>query len=433
MPFKQIFLFVTCLFILVVAGASLANAEDVFVPEPDPVLTAINIEGNEKTETVQVIRIMGLKIGQTLSLDQNDDAWDALEDCGYFRFVEIDYDDGNPGEVVLNVILEEDLTTFYGPRVRYSRRHKYMLGGWIEQRNLRGKGETLRAQISVLYIQNGLVSWHRPWLFGVDGLDGTFSATGEQADFVFRAFRYRKWDLDWEMKWNFAGPFFVLGGANYGAFNQRDSYNWELPERETEPPVGSAHYEANVENHWIFRGAVGLDSRNNPYYPLRGIFLQGMANAFSSNYYESYLETSVDARVFVPMPWRKHVLALRAWGRQTDGATNIDNALFFGGPETVRGYPFAQREGEEGYLLTAEYRMPLFLMPISPRGEIIGAGFHLFTDAGDAWYNGAEAGRSMFSYGAGFHLNIDTLQLRFEAARTREGDWMFEFMDKFNF
>jgi len=48
--------------------------------------------------------------------------------------------------------------------------------------------------------------------------------------------------------------------------------------------------------------------------------------------------------------------------------------------------------------------MPLFLMPISPR-----------------------------SYGAGFHLNIDTLQLRFEAARTREGDWMFEFMDKFNF
>jgi len=432
-PFKQIFLFVTCLFILVVAGASLANAEDVFVPEPDPVLTAINIEGNEKTETAQVIRIMGLKIGQTLSLDQNDDAWDALEDCGYFRFVEIDYDDGNPGEVVLNVILEEDLTTFYGPRVRYSRRHKYMLGGWIEQRNLRGKGETLRAQISVLYIQNGLVSWHRPWLFGVDGLDGTFSATGEQADFVFRAFRYRKWDLDWEMKWNFAGPFFVLGGANYGAFNQRDSYNWPLPERDTEPPAGSVHYEANVENHWIFRGAVGLDSRNNPYYPMRGIYVQGMANAFSSNYYESYLETSVDARVFMPMPWRKHVLALRAWGRQTDGATNIDNALFFGGPETVRGYPFAQREGEEGYLLTAEYRMPLFLMPISPRGEIIGAGFHLFTDAGDAWYNGAEAGRSMFSYGAGFHLNIDTLQLRFEAARTREGDWMFEFMDKFNF
>ena len=58
---------------------------------------------------------MGLKIGQTLNMDQTDDAWDALEDCGYFSFVEIDYDDSEPGEVVLNVIVEEDMTTFYGP------------------------------------------------------------------------------------------------------------------------------------------------------------------------------------------------------------------------------------------------------------------------------------------------------------------------------
>jgi len=422
-----------CLALLLFVVPAVAEMDPDFVPEPDPVLTAIHIEGNENTDTVLVKRVMGLEIGQTLSLDQNDDAWDALEDCGYFRFVEIDYDDSADGEVVLNVIVEEDLTTFYGPVVRYSRRHKYMLGAWVEQRNLRGRGETVRAEFSALYIQNGLLSWHRPWLFGVDGLEGKFTATGEQADFVFRPTRYSKWDMDWEMKWDFAGPFFVLGGADYGYFRQRDSYNFTLPVRETEPPAGKVHYEAGDEYHWIFRGAVGLDSRNNPYYPRRGIFVQGMARGWSSTEFESYLETSADARVFIPVPIRKHVLALRAWGRQTDGATNIDNALFFGGPETVRGYPYAQREGEEGYLLSAEYRMPLFLMPISPRGEIIGAGFHLFTDAGDAWYHGAEAGRSMFSYGAGFHLNIDTLQLRFEAARTREGDWMFEFMDKFNF
>ena len=165
----------------------------------------------------------------------------------------------------------------------------------------------------------------------------------------------------------------------------------------------------------------------------RRLYLEAMGRAWSSNYFASYLETSGDARVFVPVPIRKHVLALRAWGRQVDGPVNLDNTLFFGGPETVRGYPFGQREGEEGYLLSAEYRMPLFLMPISPRGEIIGAGLHLFTDAGDAWYHGAEAGRSMFSYGAGVHLNIDTLQLRFEMARTREGEWMFEFFDVFNF
>ena len=401
--------------------------------ETEPVLTAINIEGNERTDTLLIERIMGLKIGQTLSLDQNDDAWDALEDSGYFRFVEIDYDDSEPGEVVLNVLLEEDLTTFYGPYARYSRRHKYMLGGWVEERNFRGKGETVRGQISVIYIQNGLMSWHRPWLFGVDGLEGTFTATGERADFVFRPTPYQKWDGDWEMKWQFSGPFFLIAGADYGYFRQRDGFFYPLPVRETTPPAGKVYYPANSENHWIFRGTLGVDTRTNPYYPQSGLFVQAMARGWSSNNFESYLETSLDTRFFIPSPISKHVLALRGWGRQVDGPVNLDNTLFFGGPETVRGYPFGGVQGEEGYLLTAEYRMPLFLMPISPRGEIIGAGIHLFTDTGDAWYHGAEAGRAMFSYGAGLHLNIDTLQLRFEAARTREGDWSFEFMDKFNF
>jgi outer membrane protein assembly factor BamA len=432
--FFQTIFFLALMSLLLSPVGALAEVDPDFVPEPDPVLTAINIDGNEKTDTLLILRTMGLKIGKTLNMDQTDDSWDALEDSGYFRFVEIDYDDGVDGEVVLNVVVEEEMTTYYGPVIRYSRRHKYELGGWIEERNLRGRGETVRAEISAYYYQRGLASWHRPWLFGVSGLEGKFSATGEQAEFVYRPTRYRKWDLDWEMKWNFSGPFFVLAGADYGSFNQRDPFNWTLPPRGEGSPEGTVRYEANVENHWIFRGVVGVDSRNNPYYPGRGVFVQAMARSWSSDgYVESYLETSVDARVFVPIPIRKHILALRAWGRQTDGPTNLDNALYFGGPESVRGYPYAQREGEEGYLLSAEYRMPLFLMPISPRGEIIGAGFHLFTDAGDAWYHGAEAGRSMFSYGAGVHLNIDTLQLRFEAARTREGAWMFEFMDTFNF
>lgn len=422
-----------CLLALVCAPVAQAETDPEFVPEPDPVLTAINIEGNDRTSTDVVQRVAGLKIGQTLNEDQTDDAWDALEDCGYFRFVEMDYDDSVDGEVVLNIIVEEDMATFYGPYARYSRRHKYFLGAWVEQRNLRGKGETLRVQAVAVYIQSGLISWNTPWLFGAEGLDATFSATGEQGDFVFRPTRYRKWDLDWQMKWKFAGPFYVLGGVDYGSFDQRDSYNWELPDRGNDLPDEKKTYEANVEYHWVPRVAVGLDSRDNPYYPLRGLFVEGMARGWSSNGFPSYLETSLDTRAFVPMPWKKHVLALHAWGRKVDGPTNIDNGLYFGGPETVRGYTYAQREGEEGYLLSAEYRMPLFLMPISPNGEIIGAGIHLFADAGDAWFYGAEAGKSEFSYGAGFHLNIDTLQLRFEAARTREGDWAFEFFDKFNF
>ena len=72
--------------ILVSSASVFAQADEEFVPEPDPVLTAINIEGNEKTDTRLVERLMGLEVGQTLNLDQTDDAWDALEDSGFFRF-----------------------------------------------------------------------------------------------------------------------------------------------------------------------------------------------------------------------------------------------------------------------------------------------------------------------------------------------------------
>jgi outer membrane protein assembly factor BamA len=422
--------------LLAAALAALALAAPARAEEPAepaaPVLTAITITGNEHTDETLIRRIMGVKIGDPLDMDGMDAAWDALEDCGHFRFVEMDYDDDGD-EVVLNVMVEEDLNTFYGPMVEYSRRHKYRAGAWIEQRNLRGKGETLRAEVGAFYKQDATVSWHRPWLLGVDGLDLTVKGFGEQADFVFRPFRYRKYEAGLEPRWNFGGPFFVLAEARYGQFEQRDEYAWEIPARGPGTPEGRITFPAGKEHYWLFRGGVGLDTRDNPFYPQGGLFLEADAGRWTSSDFDSYHQFSADARAFVPLPWQKHVLALRAWGRRVDGPTHLDNLLYFGGPETVRGYPYASREGDEGYLLSAEYRMPLFLMPISPQGEIVGFGFHLFADAGDAWFEGADPVKSMFSYGAGAHVNITRFQLRFEAARTREGEWMFEFMDRFNF
>jgi len=380
--------------ILLLLLTTLVLAAPVRSQEADaPVLTEIHVSGNEKTDLGLIHHIMGLEIGQTLDMDQLDVAWDALEDSGHFRFVEMDYNDDDGETVVVTVMVEEDMSTYYGPRVEYSRRHKYKLGAWIEERNLRGKGETLRAEFSAFYIQDATLSWHRPWLFGVDGLDLTVKGFGEQADFVFRPTRYRKFDFDLEPKWWFKRPFYLLADARHGQFNQRDAFNWELPDRGPDSPEGKVRYDSGIDRHWLFRGGVGFDSRNNPYYPQRGVFVEAAAGRWVSDDFPSYIETSLDARFFVPMPWRKHVLALRGWGRQTDGPAHLDNMLYFGGPESIRGYPYASREGDEGYLLSAEYRMPLFLMPISPNGELVGFGFHLFTDAGDAWFEGAERPR----------------------------------------
>ena len=424
---------ILCLFVLLSQPpAALAVFGDGPEQEGVPILTDIVITGNTHTDTDLVLRELGLHIGQPLTMDELDVAWDHLEDVGYFSFVDMEYDDGEPGEVVLRVTLEEDLTTLYGPVIRVDRRHKYLLGGWLEENNFRGKGEKLEFRAVAYHIQRLSAAWSRPWLAGVKGLDLRLSLAGEQADFVFRPTRYRKWHADLDLRWSFWRSFFVAGGLQYGGFRHKDAYWWPGPDRGPGSSTAAVWHTDGEETYTQVRAAVGLDSRDNPWYPLRGVFGQAEVRRWSSHDFADYTETSLDARVFVPLPW-EHVLAVRGWGRRVDGPAQLDNVLFLGGVESLRGYPYGQTEGDEGYLLTVEYRMPLFLMPISPDGELVGFGLHAFLDAGDAWYEGDDAGRRLLSYGAGAHLNLDTLQFRFEAAQTEDGDWHYQFTDRFNF
>ena len=99
----------------------------------------------------------------------------------------------------------------------------------------------------------------------------------------------------------------------------------------------------------------------------------------------------------------------------------------------MRGHDPGRREGDEGYLLTAEYRLPLVMLRISPQGDLAGVGLHMFVDAGDTWFHGADPATALQSWGAGIHLNIDQVQIRFEAAKTDEGGWSFEFGDVMTF
>ncbi|RKZ19609.1 hypothetical protein DRQ50_01675 [bacterium] len=416
-------------FLLIMLCATMTWAAD---DDPAPRLGEIVIEGNTSTRDKLIRQEMGLVQGQVFTYDDMDAVWDHLEDIGYFAFVDMEYDDTDPQHVVLRVLVEEDTTIHYGPLIRYDRRHKYLLGVKLKERNLGGRGQVLDAEISFYYIQRGKLAWTAPWLFGVKGLQLQLATDAEQADFVYRPTRYNKWNAGLELRWQFAGPFYALAGGTFGSFKQRDEYSWPTPDRgEGEGP--SVVHPVGTDTHIVARGGLGVDTRDNPYYPGRGIMVAADLRQWTSDDFESYLEGTADLRAFVPLPIDKHVLAGHAWGRQTDGPAQLDNALYFGGPETVRGYRFGGREGDEGWLLSLEYRLPLFIMPISPRGELIGAGLHAFADAGDAWYKGDDPHSPMQSWGAGVHLNLDTLQLRFEAARTREGEWVFEFMDKFNF
>lgn len=395
-----------------------------------PVVREIVLEGDYRTHDDLILKEMGVRIGEPLGRERMNEVWIHLEDIGWFAFVDMEFDDSVDGEVILRVYLEDDLTLTYGPLLRFDRRHKYQLGAWLEETNLRGRGEKLRLELAGLYPQRGLVEWSHPWLLGQKGLLLDATLEGEASDFVYRPTR-QKWARgSIGLRQDFPIGFFAEAGAAYQSLEFRDAFSWD--DRRTGQPVD--HEPATMERTaWTV--SLGHDSRSNPWYPASGLLARIDWSRWNGDGFADYDEGEADLRLFYPspLPFGEHIVALRAWGRRVSGPAPLDRFLFFGGPETLRGYRYAGWEGDEGYLLSVEYRIPLFIMPISPRGESVGLGLHLFGDAGDTWFQEEDPGRALQSWGGGAHLNLDTMQLRFEAARTRDGDWVFEFMDHFNF
>jgi outer membrane protein assembly factor BamA len=422
---------VACSLPLLIASAAHAQ-------RPPATLHEIVIEGNTRTHRKVVERIIDISAGAPFDLKAMDRVWDRLEDCGYFAFVDLSTEIDDQGHVTLYVSLDEEKTARYTPYIRYSARHKYLLGGALRDINLRGRGEVLEVQAILTRIQRGHLAWSKPWLMDLDGLSLHVDAVWEKGPFVWRPFDYSQWHLRSSLRRNLSGSLYVQAGGGFEAFRQNDSYEWTEPDRGHDAASGTAQHPSETRDGWVLNGLLGLDTRDNPYYPRSGMFHEASwtrrtgDRCREATSYSTTLRAFLDLSVLPILPGRP-VLALHAHGQTVDGPTSVEHGLFWGGAETVRGAPYARREGEHGYLLSAELRWPVFLMPVAVTGEVVGFGLHLFYDAGDAWFDGADPGRAMQSIGLGAHLSLLTWQLRFEAARERDHGWSFQFMDMFNF
>jgi outer membrane protein assembly factor BamA len=394
-----------------------------------PLIGNITIIGNTRTDDAVVLRELGLAPGDTFPEDRLDEIWDHLEDTGYFAFVDIEYEETEPGVVDLVVMVEEERTGHLAPLIEYDRRFKYLLGASFRDRNFRGKGETLQLRGAVYRIQRFEFSWQRPWLMQQGWLSGRVQASWERAPFVFRPTDYTRWRLTGALRTHLLSSLYLDTSLGYGGFEQRDTFQ----ERASgDGQTGLVTRPAGWRERLVAGVELGWDTRDMLYYPLSGAFHRVRAQVNAGGGFTSFTELEGDLRQYVGLPWR-HVLALHAFGRLVDHHVPIEDRLYWGGPETIRGYDYAVLEGEEAYLLTAEYRWPLFLMPISPRGHTIGMGVHFFVDCGDVWYDHQEPRTTRLGYGAGFHLSVSTLQFRFEIAWARDGEARFEFADHFSF
>jgi outer membrane protein assembly factor BamA len=404
---------------LVLLGAVAALAQD--APTRDaPVFGAITVEGNTSTQSALILHELGFAEGDPFDFGVLDRAWEHLEDLGWFAYVDLVVDDEGSDVVPVTVVVEEDATLRYYPIIDYDRRWDVLLGARVYDINLRGRGERL-SLAATWYARHGYdVDWEHPWLFGVDGLSGGLDAGWERADFVHRDTDFDRWQLGARVRWDYRRPLFAQAELSAGGFRQ-DSAMGDLPDP----------WPAATRRRTTLRGTLGLDSRNQPWYPTRGFYHRLMAERVLGDGFDDVTLLTGDLRAFLPLPW-DHVLALRSWGRRAEGRVPPEDLLWWGGPETLRGYGYAGLVGDEGYLLSAEYRWPLFLMTISGDGRVIGVGLHAFSDLGANWFDGG--GRHpLASWGGGAHINISNHQFRFELAVPEHDDTVFQFMDSFNF
>lgn len=393
-----------------------AAANDYF---PDQTVGPISVEGNTSTRTDLILKELPLREGDPLDYDLVDAAWEHLEDLGWFAFVDISLDDSED-VVPVRVLVEEDRTFRGYPIIDYDMRWDVLLGLRLYDINLGGRGE--RFSVSGIWHRPHRyeISWEHPWTFGVRGLAFGLEGRWEDAPFVHRDFDFRAWNGAAYARWDFAEPFYATLRGGVGSFEQDGEF-----------VGGPLTWAAGERDHRSLALTLGLDNRDLDWYPTRGGHHRLNVVRHTGDGFDAFTELSGDLRQFVSLPW-DHIIAVHARGRRVDGSVPPERMLYWGGPETLRGHDYGAFEGEEGWLLSAEYRWPIFLMPISPDGRVIGIGLHAFYDRGATWWDGGAAS-PRDDYGMGAHVNISDHQFRFEVARTDDDRTAFQFMDAFNF
>jgi hypothetical protein len=134
----------------------------------------------------------------------------------------------------------------------------------------------------------------------------------------------------------------------------------------------------------------------------------------------------LDFRQYVPLSFRNE-LAFRVYAAYADG--NQPSLYYFGGLDTLRGYPYNAFAGNRAGYLNAEWRFPLIDYLIFPWLHLSGLRGRVFVDVGAAWYeypgwpsyyNFWQDGHlqdGVSSYGVGFSVDIFGLPMHWDFAR----------------
>ncbi len=145
------------------------------------------------------------------------------------------------------------------------------------------------------------------------------------------------------------------------------------------------------------------DTRNNVFYPVKGMFIEGKAffnrEEFTSEY--SFSRFELDARWFAGISG-EHVIAFQLKAESTAGDVPIQSLCGIGGNEIMRGYLSDRYLDMSSIAVQAEYRSPVVW-------RLAGV---IFAAAGEVQENPADYNKSDIHYagGGGLRFILDRSQ-----------------------
>jgi Tol biopolymer transport system component len=192
--------------------------------------------------------------------------------------------------------------------------------------------------------------------------------------------RYDLWAADMGLRFEFQDPFNLIQQHDFAVWYSHSEYrvhiDWEgIRDGVAEPqyPAAWKYYIGNdIYARWHFKSVnPATDSNINPrsgrQWTLQ--YMHGMDELFDSGEFEygfksklteyNYNQYTFDLREYVPMPWWRHSLEVRAYGSFIDREVDDFFWVYMGGMDYLRGYTYYSIGGQKGWLLSGTYRFPI--------------------------------------------------------------------------
>ena len=152
---------------------------------------------------------------------------------------------------------------------------------------------------------------------------------------------------------------------------------------------------------------VMYDTRDNHFYPYRGIFAKATLELSQAGWLSDYSlqHVSFDVRQFVPL-FNDHVWAWQVYAKGTFGRNGIPFQLLptIGGRDVVRGFRAGMYRDNILFAAQTEYRIPIYKR--LKAATFIGTGDVLST-------NDYKVDKLKFAYGAGLRFRLNDARVHF--------------------